>query len=243
MDIENILSPRIKKHCMPLCNDGHFKHAAHEAMIQVELALKNKGQVTDNRFGHTLVESLFGKNGKGQHIKLRVPLGQNLQSQAEKLFEGAFSYYRNYSAHDGSKIDQAQCFRIMILASELLDLIDASSLTFSDLGGIEGLIESGVFKSKEQIFGLLRFLNEYHVFDDEFDDSYYIVMNELGTNEINLQALLELDLVRYEKQSYKPDPSEMIMDVGCFIPDTVGWFSLTDMGLEFIKKIEERMAH
>jgi uncharacterized protein (TIGR02391 family) len=163
MDAEQLLSPRIAKHCIPLYNDGHFKHAAHEAMIQVELALKEKGQVKDNRFGHTLMESLFGVGGKGQYIRLWVPLGQELQSQAEQLFKGTFAYYRNYSAHDGSKIDQYQCLRIMILASELLDLIDASSLSFSDIGGVEGLIKAGAFASKEQVLGLLDLLDGYHV--------------------------------------------------------------------------------
>ena len=39
---EDLLSPRIHKHCLPLWQDGYYKHAAHEAMIQVEQALKGK---------------------------------------------------------------------------------------------------------------------------------------------------------------------------------------------------------
>jgi uncharacterized protein (TIGR02391 family) len=103
IDLEDLLSPRIVKHCMPLYSDGHYKHAAFEAMKQVELALKEKGEVKDKKFGVTLVRSLFGK---GQGIKLRVPFGEDMQSKAEILFEGAFSYYRNYAAHDGRAINE-----------------------------------------------------------------------------------------------------------------------------------------
>lgn len=240
MDVEQLLSPRVVKHCMALYRDEYFKHAAHEAMTQVELALKEKGQVKDKRFGYTLVESLFQIGGKGQYIRLRVPLGQDLQAQAEQLFKGAFAYYRNYSAHDGSKIDQHQCLRIMILASELLDLIDASSLTFSDIGGVRGLIETGAFASKEQILGLLKLLNGYHVIDDTVDGLYEDMWEKLGVDESQLQAIIELDLVRYEETDHAPDPEELRKVWNYYPPQTVGWFTLTDLGEEFVKEIEAR---
>lgn len=230
-EIEELLSPRIAKHCLPLYSDGHYKHAAHEAMIQVEMALKEKGQVKDKRFGYTLVESLFHIGGKGQYIRLRVPLGQELQAQAEQLFKGAFAYYRNYSAHDGSRIDECQCLRIMILASELLDLVDASSLTFSDIGGVEGLIEAGAFADSEQLLGLLRLLDGYHIVDDAADGLYEVMWEKLGVGELQLVAVIELDLVRYQVTDYVPYPGEL------YPPDDVGWFTLTDLGERFVKEI------
>ena len=42
VNIKTLLHPRIEKHCEILFDDGHYKHAASEAMIQVELALKEK---------------------------------------------------------------------------------------------------------------------------------------------------------------------------------------------------------
>jgi len=41
-ELEELYHPRILKHCSQLVVDGHFKHAAIEAMTQVELALKEK---------------------------------------------------------------------------------------------------------------------------------------------------------------------------------------------------------
>jgi hypothetical protein len=71
MELEEILSQRIKKHCLPHFNDSHYKHAAHEAMIQVEQALKEKGRVKDKRFGTTLISSLFKFDGIEKNIKLQ----------------------------------------------------------------------------------------------------------------------------------------------------------------------------
>jgi len=241
--LEELLSPRITKHCMPLYVDGHYKHAAHEAMTQVELALKEKGQVKDKRFGYTLVESLFQAGGKGQYIRLRVPLGQDLQSKAEQLFKGAFSYYRNYSAHDGSRIGQRQCLRIMILASELLDLIDASSLTFADIGGVDGLIKTGAFTSREQLLGLLKLLDGYYVVDEAFDGLYEAMFEQLGVDDLQLQAVLELDLARYEETNYVPSAEELRVAWVTFDPpQIIGWFILTDLGKQFVDAIEQPTA-
>lgn len=236
--IEELLGPRIAKHCLPLYVDGHYKHAAHEAMTRVELALKEKGQVKDRRFGRTLVKSLFHTGGEGQYIKLRVPFGQELQAEAQQLFEGAFAYYRNYSAHDGSRIDECQCLRIMVLAGELLDLIDASSLTFSDIGGVEGLIKSGAFSSREQLLGLLRLLDGYCVLDDTVDGLFEKMWERLGADEVQYGAVMELDLVRYEVRDYVPSPGESPP----YPFSDVGLFTLTDLGRRFVEEILGKAA-
>ena len=42
IDFEELLHPRIEAKCLQLFMDKHFKHAALEAMTQVEIALKEK---------------------------------------------------------------------------------------------------------------------------------------------------------------------------------------------------------
>ena len=162
-NVIELLSPRIQEHCLPLWRDGYFKHAAHEAMILVEQALKEKGLKKESykKYGQTLITSLFQISGKENSVKLRVPPGEDLQTQAEAFSQGVFSYYRNYTAHDGSKIDNLTSLRIMIIASELLDLIDASALSFSDIGGVNGLLAKGVFQNKEQLLSILTSLSGY----------------------------------------------------------------------------------
>src|SRR6266705_1847978 len=88
VEFDVLLHPRVLRHCESLVNNGHYKHAALEAMTQVELALKEKSGV-DGKFGVNLCADLFG-TGKG--VKLRVPFGEESQRAAERLFTGAFAY-------------------------------------------------------------------------------------------------------------------------------------------------------
>jgi uncharacterized protein (TIGR02391 family) len=240
MELNELISPRIEKHCISLYNDKYYKHAAREAMTQVELALKEKGMVKDNRYGVNLVRSVLSSDGKQKNIKLRVPLGDDLQEQAKNLFEGAFSYYRNYVVHDGSKIDERICMRIFILASELLEMIDASSLSYTDLGGMEGLLKSGVFYDKNQLHDMLVMLEQYHLLDGDADGLMEDLFEKFGAGDEQINAVIELDLVRYQEIDYIPDKEEKEAAwQNSSLPDTIGWFELTDLGEKVVEEIEK----
>jgi len=228
INIESLLHPRVLEHCKKLYIDGYYKHAAFEAMTQVELALKEKAEVK-NKFGVNLVTNLFG-DGKG--IKLRVPFGDEMQKQAEILFKGAFAYYRNYCAHDGQKIDDQISLRVMVLASELLDLIGASKLSFADVGGIEGLVKAGVFSSKDNIVDLLRILDGFTLPDEDVGGLEDILL-ERGYTFSQIEPLIDTGLVEYISQKYIV-PIELL-DIKDTLPDTVGWFQLTELGKKIAK--------
>ncbi len=222
IELETLLHRRVITHCKQLYEDGHYKHAALEAMTQVELALKEKVDVK-NKYGVKLIEGLFGER-KG--IKLHVPFGGEMQEQAETLLKGAFSYYRNYAAHDGSKIDAKTCTRIMILASELLDLIGASSLSFADIGGISGLVQAGVFRDPTDIFKLLCFITKYVIPDDIIDGFYEDLAIE-GFTDHQVQAVIETGLVEYITEH------PLVQSEGIFPddePETISHFELTELG-------------
>jgi hypothetical protein len=119
--------------------------------------------------GAQLIGNLFaGKAG----VKLCVPLGEELQNHAKKYFKGVFSYYRNYAAHDGSAIDEKIALRILIIASELLELIDASDLTLTDSGGVDGLVRIGQFANDKRLGVLLTLLDNYHMPESTYDGLY-----------------------------------------------------------------------
>ena len=154
-------------------------------MTQVELALKEKSGV-ENKFGVNLCTDLFGA-GKG--VKLRVPFGEESQKAAERLFAGAFAYYRNYAAHNGSNIDKRVCLRVMVLASELLDLIGASDLSFADVGGVAGLIKADVFSGRESLRNLLHLLEGYTILDD-IVDGFFETLALRGFCETQVHAVM-----------------------------------------------------
>lgn len=225
------LSPRIQKYCLKLWQDEHYKHAARESVVQVELALKEKGMVRDSKFGRTLIDSLFTFEGKHKTVKLRVPLGDDLQEQAKSYFTSVFAYYRNYLAHDGSKVDKNSALRILVVASELLDLIDASSLSYADLGGIEGLLKAEVFDSENQLLGVLTICDGYALLGHDADGLRETVFEDYRAVDHHLDAVLELDLVRYTDVEFV-DPD--------FGVDEGGWLELTDLGKQFVDELHRR---
>ncbi len=230
INLDNLLHQRVIDKCKTLYEDGHFPQAALESMKQVELALKEKAEIKEKLFGRRLVKQLLG-SGKG--IKLRIPLGEELQEQARLLFEGAFSYYRNYAAHEGSKIDETICIRVMVLASELLDLIGASSVSFTEIGGVKGLIERGIFDDESQIYDLLSFLSS-QVFPLEIFDGMFEELSERGFSDRQYQAVFDLGLVEYCSEmrnlSLSGEPADW---------DTFGWFELTTEGRKVLAQIRK----
>lgn len=207
-------------------------------MIQVELALKEKARITsaDSKklYGRLLIKELFcndkGKHGKSIPVKLRVPLGDELQEDAERMFSGVFAYYRNYCAHDGRKITKEICLRIIVIASELLDLIDASSLSYEDIGGIEGILKFGNFENSLILYNLLKFLENTWVLDSDAN-SFYEDLYKNGFTGSQFKALIDLDLVRYEINEINEDfDTDDLIEIGSFM--------LTDLGKKVVRNIE-----
>ena len=222
--------------------DEYYKASAHEALILVEKTLKEKGLIKNpaKTYGRTLVKNLFQIGGKDQTIKLRVPLGEDLQTQAAAFFDGVFSYYRNYTAHDGSKIDKRISLRILILASELLDLIGASSLSFSDINGVSGLVETGFFDSKEQLLNLLTSLDGQYFPDGDIEGLRESLFENYGIIDYQFNAVLELVLAHYFEEEYIPNAEEIRLVWNNFSPpQTMAHFKLTDLGKQFVDEIQQ----
>jgi hypothetical protein len=227
--IQKLLSPRIVKNCLPLFENGHFRHAAREAMVQVETALRQKGKVENIQFGAQLIGNLFaGKQG----VRLRVPFGEDLQTQAEQYFKGVFSYYRNYVAHDGSRIDEKIALRILIIASELLELIDASELTLTDAGGVQGLVRIGELGNSERLGRPLKLLDNYHMPESTYD-GLYESLAESGFGEAELEAVIELNLVEMHSAEFETPINQLSDET-----EIVEWFELTELGRETLQSLD-----
>jgi hypothetical protein len=179
-------------------------------MTQVEQAVKEKSGAT-RMFGVTLMGHVFGE---GVGVKLRVPYGDRMQKAAESYFRGTFAYYRNYTHHEGEKIDNLACVRVMIIASDLLDLVGASALSFADIGGIQGLISKGIFPNSQNLCELLEFLDGRSLFSDTCD-GFYEALYAKGHTESQLQAVTDLGLAEYHR-AVLADPEERGDDIGTF---------------------------
>jgi uncharacterized protein (TIGR02391 family) len=219
--LDDLLHPRIIDNCISLFRDKHYRPAAHEAMIQVEQALHEKGLYDKSLFGRKLIKYAFGDKAP---INLEVPLGKKFQEQAKTYFESVFSYYRNYTAHEKSPINSIVCLRILVIASELLDLISASSIPFKGVETIDALVDGKLFQSRDEFYKLLRFLNGQQ-FPGEVFDGFFEELAENDFSNKQYSLMFELDLVVYKNTDWQEESP-----MGDIIEDKYGWFEVTPLG-------------
>lgn len=225
IDFSQVLHDRIRLKCMPLFNGGHYKHAALEAMTIVELSIKEKTDIVA-KSGVALCKSAFnGENG----LQLVVPFGDALQENASRLFQATFSYYRNYAAHDGSNIDSKQCLRILILASELLDLLNASEVRYEPL---RKLVDTGVFQDEEGVRKLLTLLDGY-MMPELVYDGLYVDLAKHGFSEEQMHAIMDIGLIYLGAKKVNL-PQEIQMG---WEDDEYECFELTAVGRGILKGI------
>jgi len=229
MDFTQLLHPRIVDTCFKLFDDEHYSHAAVEAMKQVEIALKEKC-VARKAFGRRLVQRAFGEKAT---ITLSVPLGEQSQEDARLFFEGAFAYYRNYAFHDGTNIDKTIAARVMVIASDLLDIIGASRRSFTGAGGVEGLVREEIFDSADEFYGLLRWLDEQYTLDETVDGLFEELYKN-GFSDLQVECVFDLDLVTMRQEAVAGDD-----DLGGYGPTTMETIELTEQGNEVLKQAEQ----
>jgi uncharacterized protein (TIGR02391 family) len=231
-EIGPLLHERLRSGCWYLFSEGNYRHAAREAMAIVELSLREKALATDAYFGTRLIDLAFSNTGA---VQLTSPFGGSLQDEARALFKGAFRYYRNYAAHDGSQIDRTRCARILILASELLDLLAASPRSLRLEGGPEGLVAKRVFTSVADLRRFLIFIQDQNYPDDVWD-GFYEALALAGFSEEQLELIIDLALL--ERTCEWLEPSQ---DLNRSWPEfeTVTVFRLTELGREVLKSLPE----
>ncbi len=228
INLEEVLHPRLREESQSLFEGGHYKHAALEAMQQVEAALREKGVAQPKAFGARLVQQTFGK--KGSFI-LTIPFDDSLRDHAKRLFESAFSYYRNYLAHDGAGTDKTVCFRVMVLASELLDMLAASKRSLSKLGGVDGLVRHGFFDSPEAVIRCLGFLDG-NWFLDDIVDGYFEDMARAAVTEEQIELSFDFGLVEAELSPANEADGGLITT-----------FALTELGRRVLAEAEGNTGH
>jgi len=229
-EVEYLLHQRLRSTCWHLFMGGDYRHVAREAMTTVELALREKALATDDYFGGRLIDFAFG--GKG-HVQLTVPYGG--QDEARALFRGAFKYYRNYAAHDGAQINRTQAARILVLASELLDLLAASPRSLRIEGGPEGLVLKGIFSNVDEFRKFLIFIDGQNYPDDVWD-GFFEALASSGYSEEQVELVIDLGLL--EITCERAEPSRETRWHGPDV-EALTIYGLTKLGREILKSLPE----
>jgi uncharacterized protein (TIGR02391 family) len=229
MELKELIHDRIIDKCLPVYEQGFYEEAATTAMKQVEIALKER--TGDKKlFGIRLIQKYLSNGG---HLRLVTKIDEEEQKIAKKYFESTFSYYRNYTAHDGRNIDRILSTRILIIASELLELLNASSLSLMNIGGLDKLIENGIYDSRNQLKSILDILLAETIIDDTFDGLWETLYLNNKFSENHFNKLFELGLIQYKTEVGAIDEPETneLLDFGCF--------ELTDIGKNIMKQLSK----
>ncbi|MCX6340701.1 MAG: hypothetical protein NTX71_12415 [Candidatus Aureabacteria bacterium] len=232
LEIREYLNPKIEHHCLCLFENGHYPECAHTAMKQVELNLNKKLGIVGYE---PTTKTIWDKFSQRKGICLKVPFGEEQQENAKLLFQGAFKYYRNYSAHQDTNIVKETSLRIMLIASELLDLLDVCYLSIDELGGIEEIKRVLEIKNDERLEELLTFIDGQWIADDSCD-GFFEDLYKKGFGTDHYDKLFELNLVSYQ---WGPcESSENELDP----PEEIGFFGLTALGNEVVETIRKKRA-
>lgn len=232
INIKEHLNQKIIHQCLKLYENEHYVECVHSAMKQVEISLNKKLGIDSYM---PISKTIREKFSKGKGVRLKVPFGDEQQESAKLLFQGAFKYYRNHAAHQDKNISNITAFRVMFIASELLDLLDVCRLNIEEIGGIEELKKILQLEDNAKFLELLTLIDGQWIIDNGCD-GFFEDLYKSGFNEYQYQNLFKLDLV-----SYECGPCESL-EKDCNEPEEICFFRLTELGKEAVAILKSTMV-
>lgn len=124
-----MIHPRIADVAKDLFLDAHYAPAANRALVEVEARLRELFRILKpdakepNRVGD-LIGALLMEKGVYQFCDTSTPSGRDYRKGVQCLFEGAFSAYRNPSSHANLDVSKEDSFAQIVLASQLMDVLE-----------------------------------------------------------------------------------------------------------------------
>ena len=120
---------RITNVSYELYKDGHYASAAENAVKEVETRLREKfaelkpGTSVPSKVGD-IIGALLSDNGVFKFCDTSTTSGKNYRRGIQSLFEGTMAAYRNPSAHANLQYDRREVLEQIMLASQLMFVLD-----------------------------------------------------------------------------------------------------------------------
>lgn len=116
---KELLHPSLAGTVLPLFQRRDYETAVFAAMKQVEIAVRAVSRLPENLVGTALMRKAFAADQR---------LGSGFAVDAERqalsdLFAGAMGYFRNTTGHRTVDFEPAEAARVILFASELLNLV------------------------------------------------------------------------------------------------------------------------
>lgn len=124
-----IIHPRIIAISRDLFADGYYSSSAEKAVKEVEVRLREKfselkpGVGVPTKIGE-VIGALLSENGLFHFCDTTTASGKDYRRGVHALFEGFMAAYRNPSAHANLKVDRRTAMEQIMLASQLMHILD-----------------------------------------------------------------------------------------------------------------------
>lgn len=109
--------------------DGHYASAANRSFVEVETRLRElfvelkPGVTVPGKVGD-FIGALLTENGVYHFCDTSTQSGKDYRRGIQNLFEGAMAAYRNPSSHENQKLSKAEALEQIMLASQLMKVLD-----------------------------------------------------------------------------------------------------------------------
>ena len=124
----SMIHPRISGIAKEEYLNGFYESAARKSMIEVETRLRElykelrPGMTVPSQVGD-LIGALLADNGDYHFCDTSDRSGRDYRKGVQHLFMGAFSAYRNPSAHANLELKREEAFARIVLASQLISVL------------------------------------------------------------------------------------------------------------------------
>lgn len=118
---ESYVHPVIVEKCFSLLSNGEYESAVIQAFKAIETTTRAKIGAPNDMFGERLLKKAFNPD-EGVLTNYKIPKSERFAFL--NYITGAFSYYRNSSAHRDIELDFVSAFDRIVVASDLLKAIE-----------------------------------------------------------------------------------------------------------------------
>lgn len=123
---ETYVHPKIVEKCFSLLNNEEYDSAIIQAFKAIETTIRERINAPNDLFGIRLIKKAYNQDN-GILTDYTIPKSE--RDAFCKYITGAFSYYRNPSSHRDIEFDFIAAFEKIVVASDLLKIIDESNIT------------------------------------------------------------------------------------------------------------------
>ena len=126
-----MLHPRIVGIAKEEYLDGHYASAANRSFVEVETRLRElfkelkPGVTVPGKVGD-LIGALLTENGAYHFCDTSTQSGKDYRRGIQSLFEGSMAAYRNPSSHENLTLSKDAALEQIVLASQLMKVLDNS---------------------------------------------------------------------------------------------------------------------